>query len=185
MGIEQIQALIEGTDFTIEDVPKLWPNLSIGVNSNQTSKSTPSKRKGAGGYNCIAWAVGRDDAWIDPGEDTWPASLEKDDISLENIVGFFRAQNPPFEDCEDGLLQVGVEKIAIYVAENAHGFEELFSHVALQLQDGTWTSKLGDAADIHHDDLNVLKGPFYGQRIIYLRRQFLSDKRHKIYYLGA
>jgi hypothetical protein len=57
----------------------------------------------------------------------------------------------------------GVEKIAIYVRS------DIPSHVARQLPNGKWTSKLGLREDIEHD-LEALEGPEYGSVVLILSR---------------
>jgi hypothetical protein len=62
-------------------------------------------------------------------------------------------------DCEKGF-----EKVAIYADD------EGAQHVARQLQDGKWTSKLGDLSDVEHADLMVLEGT-YGKVARILKRR--------------
>ena len=52
----------------------------------------------------------------------------------------------------DLSLEIGFEKVAIY--SDAHGPQ----HVARQLPDGKWTSKLGQQVDVEHSTLSVLEG---------------------------
>ena len=54
-----------------------------------------------------------------------------------------------FELCEDGVLIDDFEKLAIY--SNSSG---LWTHVARQLPDGRWASKLGRLDDIEHETLH-------------------------------
>ena len=50
-----------------------------------------------------------------------------------------------FASCADGVLEEGIEKVALY------GIEDTFMHAARQLPNGRWTSKLGVSYDIEHD----------------------------------
>ena len=47
--------------------------------------------------------------------------------------------------CSDGTLEPGFEKVAIYADSSGTP-----THVACQLADGRWSSKLGDWEDIIH-----------------------------------
>lgn len=73
--------------------------------------------------------------------------------------------------CADGEHEPNVEKVAIYIDQFG-----IPTHVALQLPDGRWTSKLGDWDDITHQ-LEALtgnplpdKGWPYGTVAQFLRR---------------
>ncbi|MBX9791339.1 MAG: hypothetical protein K2Y37_20660 [Pirellulales bacterium] len=61
-------------------------------------------------------------------------------------------------------MESAVEKIAIY----GDGF--VFKHVARQLENGNWTSKLGRLADIEHRELDWLSGEAYGVVVLYMSR---------------
>ena len=61
------------------------------------------------------------------------------------------------------MLESGREKIAIYARGAAP------AHVARQLADGKWTSKLGAAVDITHT-LRGLEGPLYGRVVVVMAR---------------
>jgi hypothetical protein len=63
-----------------------------------------------------------------------------------------------YQVCSDGGLEPGVEKVAIYVDD--FGIPQ---HVARQLPDGTWTSKLGKGEDIGHVSPESLAGDLYGK----------------------
>ena len=45
-----------------------------------------------------------------------------------------------------------------------------FTHVALQLPTGRWTSKLGGLEDIEHDTLKALEGIDYGEPVRFMKR---------------
>lgn len=109
-------------------------------------------------YNCVAWAVARDqNRWWqpdDPDEHYWPEALPRveDFQTYQTLFEHFG-----FAVCDDAQLEEGLEKIAIFVFEDGG-----FSHVALQLPNGRWTSKLGDWEDIEHDGPACLEGGRYG-----------------------
>lgn len=49
------------------------------------------------------------------------------------------------ELCDNGLLEAGFEKVAVYA--DANGF---WSHMAKQEDNGEWSSKLGRLEDVRH-----------------------------------
>lgn len=71
-----------------------------------------------------------------------------------------------YKVCESGSLESGIEKIAIYVDDSG-----IPQHVARQLQDGTWTSKLGKEEDIQHNLLEALEGDLYGKVTVFMMRR--------------
>ena len=104
----------------------------------ETSPATPD-------YNCIAWAAGQTDiAWWPlqvPGC-YWPLRVPpKADVNA--FVQAFAMLN--YVACDNGTLEAGFEKIAIYALEDGTP-----THAARQLSDGSWTSKLGRYKDITH-----------------------------------
>ena len=70
-----------------------------------------------------------------------------------------------YEPCDDGSLEEGFEKVAIY--ESPSGY---VMHVARQLHTGRWTSKLGQLEDIEHAGPDELEGREYGRVVQYMRR---------------
>jgi hypothetical protein len=114
-------------------------------------------------YNCIAWAAGQSFPWWWPdpdGFDYWPPNVPRE----HNIAAFVQAFGTlGYEICQDGALELGWEKVAIYAIAGAP------MHAARQLPNGLWTSKLGPDEDIEHE-LNGLSGTAYGTVIQILRR---------------
>jgi hypothetical protein len=78
------------------------------------------------------------------------------------LVGAFKSLG--YQTCDDGSLEAGFEKIALY----AIGM--MYTHVARQLADGQWTSKLGQLEDITHESPAVIEGSDYGEVLQYIRR---------------
>lgn len=115
-------------------------------------------------YNCAAYAVRDQDRWWEPfrPDGFWPDGVPRDD-TVEGFVALY--QTFGFEECEDGTLSPGFEKIAIY------GVRGAFSHVARQLPSGDWTSKLGELEDIEHRTLEGLVNTEYGRPVRFMRRQ--------------
>lgn len=89
----------------------------------------------------------------------WPDPL------AENHLSSFQSafEGLGFEVCEDGALEAGFEKVAIYAL---HGQPK---HAARQTADGNWTSKLGNEWDIWHEQ-DALNGPVYGEPVLFLKR---------------
>lgn len=66
-------------------------------------------------------------------------------------------------------LMPGYQKLAVYGQDDGAG-KLITTHVAVQMPDGKWRSKLGNAEPlIEHDRLEQLEGPRYGQ-VSYLWR---------------
>ena len=119
-------------------------------------------------YNCIAWASGCNTDWWEPyGSNYWPPSVPKE-LTLQAFEMLFKVQG--YELCENGELEDGFEKVSIYVKFYDDGTIRP-SHVASQLKNGNWSSKLGNLEDIEHHELDSLSGPAYGYPIKYLRRK--------------
>lgn len=123
-------------------------------------------------YNCAAWAAGDEhtEKWWEPQEPLnkrgyfWPEGITPS-LQLDSYVQVFKTFG--FSECDNGDLEEGFEKIAIY--EDAEGD---FSHAARQLQTGKWTSKLGPNEDIEHATPYGISGGLYGVFAKFLKRQF-------------
>jgi hypothetical protein len=138
-----------------------FPNLHAG---NHRDTSPPALT-----YNCIAWAASHDDEWWDPTTSAdpekkfyWPANVPRD-YKLTSLIAAYVAVG--FATCADGSLEDGSDKIAIY----ADGPE--YTHAALQLETGKWSSKIGELEDIEHDTPDDLAGPAFGNVALYMKRQ--------------
>ena len=118
--------------------------------------------------NCIAWVLGDRGHFWDPtltgftGLYDWPDGIPREDrietwIRLFQLFGYLR--------CEDATLEIDTEKIVIYgdASGEAH-------HVAKQLPDGEWTSKLGSGEDIRHKTPDALVGTLYGSPLFFMSR---------------
>jgi hypothetical protein len=109
-------------------------------------------------YNCIAWAIGeeeKDRYWSpEPFESyEWPQSISREE-TLESYIELFRLHR--YFSAENESFENGFEKIAIYVKSG------IPIHVSRQLENGSWTSKLGGSHDITHATLGCLEGRMYG-----------------------
>jgi len=113
-------------------------------------------------YNCFAFALGRTDVWYSPKPGYyWPRGIPKGQ-HVKNLVLLHEKEG--FALCDDGLLEEGVEKIALY----ADGQE--CTHVALQAKDGKWWSKCAQDHDIEHESLDVLVGEQFGTIAHFMKR---------------
>ena len=113
-------------------------------------------------YNCVAWAFGDQTKWWEPdvfGLFHWPCAERQYTVQAYEAL----AKSQGYKKCSNGDLEPGFDKIAIYAANNQP------KHIARQLQDGRWTSKLGDLDDITHT-LSGIKAPGYGEPVRFLKR---------------
>jgi hypothetical protein len=93
----------------------------------------------------------------------WPEGLPTSE-TVEAFVALFKAND--FEPCEDGHHEDGWEKIVLYVDGDG-----LPAHAARELADGSWTSKLGDRADVRHETPAAIACESYGRPTRYFRRR--------------
>lgn len=133
----------------MNDLEAIFPQL---VPQHYRITSPISKR-----YNCVAWAAGDEGKWWWPGdgsnESYWPPSAPQEE-SLAAFVAAFASLD--YKSCTDSSLESEFERIAIFVDENG-----VPTHVARQLDNGSWTSKIGELEDIEHR-LSDLEGSAYG-----------------------
>ena len=93
----------------------------------------------------------------------WPPDVPRQ----MTIDAFIKAYGTlGYEACNTFEVEQDYEKIALF-----EDSEKTPTHAAKQLQDGRWTSKLGDFEDIEHADLHCLEGPLYGKVSCCLRRK--------------
>ena len=85
----------------------------------------------------------------------WPPSLPRDN-RIETLMRLFAREG--FALCDDGSLEPGYEKIALYA------FVGHFTHVARQLEDGRWSSKLGNLELVVHPSPASLARGYLRQR---------------------
>lgn len=114
-------------------------------------------------YNCIAFAAGETKRFWWPNKETmyWPDGIP----AKETVNSFLKLfQSLGYKNCRDGSHEIGFEKVAIYALNNK------VKHVARQLPDGAWVSKLGSDVDIEHETVKNLEGPFYGEVARFLKR---------------
>lgn len=120
-------------------------------------------------YNCIAYALGMQDRWVDSSDLPWhwwpPIAKGWRDIDLVNAFKYFG-----FEECGmDDTFQPDYDKVALY--HNADGW----THAARIVGNGIYHSKFGASYDGTHSNGNVLQTQ-YGSVFVIMRR--LKCKAH-------
>ena len=93
----------------------------------------------------------------------WPGDLPQNDHA-ETYIRFFEQHG--YQLADGPFVEPGFTKIAIYVEDDK------FRHVARQLRNGQWSSKIGSKEDVIHE-LTALEshGPFgYGAASIFMKK---------------
>jgi hypothetical protein len=127
-------------------------------------------------YNCIAFAAGDHDHWWWPVTGVrgavWPEGCARI-VSLDAFVAAFESLG--YTVCENGNLEDGVEKVAIY----QNGEEP--THAARQMRDrnGRWKSKIGDNVDIEHELAGLEGGSIYGVVVKFMCRPTTHSARRR------
>ncbi|HVC93843.1 MAG TPA: hypothetical protein VND64_09135 [Pirellulales bacterium] len=116
-------------------------------------------------YNCIAWAAGATDDWWWPVGDLrkvhWPTDAPREE-TLEAVQAAFGTLG--YTVCDHAEPEPGYEKVALFA--NAASFP---THAARQLENGRWTSKIGQLERIEHS-LRDLEGIEYGLVVVAMKR---------------
>ena len=145
-------------------MPKEWVSYFPNLGSwRETSPATDT-------YNCTAFAALDETRWWDPVPLSiyyWPSGIPQN-YELSTYIELFKTLG--YEVCADGSLEQDREKIVIYA--NQYG---CMAHVARQLADGNWTSKIGGCEDIMHETPNSLAGDEFGQPRCYMVRQIKKE----------
>ncbi|MEK6289370.1 MAG: hypothetical protein AABO57_26965 [Acidobacteriota bacterium] len=142
-------------DYDLEDD---FPNLKENPWQQTSDPAT--------NYNCIAWSLYDTRQWWQKFPFPlrgyyWPPGISRDD-TLDSWIKVFEIHG--YRLCEGTDLELGFEKVAIYVKDNEP------QHVARQLPSGSWTSKLGKDEDIEHSP-HGLEGNVYGTIEKVLKRE--------------
>lgn len=129
---------------TREELQARFPKLA----DSQYSIASPMSST----YNCIAFAIGDETQWWEHGARLcyWPPGLQRGD-TLDSWVKLF--EDHGYAKTNDMFIEPEFEKVAIYA-----DLDMVPTHVAKQLPDGRWKSKLGKGHDIEHNTLDVLEG---------------------------
>lgn len=122
----------------------VYPDLGGDVNFKILSDPTRV-------YNCIAWAMGYTDRWVDtviaPGV-WWPAGAKRSYLP-ESLIEAFKAEG--FTETDNCLPEDGYEKVLLYKDEEANEWR----HASRVVSAGVEHSKFGNAWDAQHSH-NVL-----------------------------
>ena len=111
-------------------------------------------------YNCIAWALNDTLRYWWPTEFKYPGLYWPPGIPTEvTIPAFVKLfENLLFTKCDSSAYESGYDKVALYADESGSP-----THAARWwLEDGGWSSKLGEENDIRHHTLESLEGSDYG-----------------------
>jgi hypothetical protein len=123
-------------------------------------------------YNCVAWSLENDSQnwWpIDQGGYFWPTSATEPSLpDFEQVYG-----DLGYARCEHVNHVGDVDQVALYVDLSGTP-----GHASRRLDDGSWTSKLGDFEDIEHSDVNGVCCDAYGETVILLCRSPLPSLGH-------
>jgi hypothetical protein len=114
-------------------------------------------------FNCVAWAAGVTDVvwWPADPDAFWPPGAP-DELTVPAVVAALATVG--YVPCADGGPEPGAEKVAVYARAGAP------THVARQLPDGRWSSKLGRDCTVSHATPGGVEGAVYGAVVAYLRR---------------
>jgi hypothetical protein len=136
-------------------IESIFPNLGV-TGYGLTSPRDPN-------YNCIAWAANDTTrVWWPSPFAYWPPAIPR----VPTIEAFEQAFDLlGYRPTSDGSLQAHYEKVALFTKDG------LPTHMARQLPDGAWTSKLGRLEDIRHHDISAVSGAEYGSVAAFYRRQ--------------
>jgi hypothetical protein len=152
-----------------ERIKRVFSNLKDG----EFELTSPFDSK----YNCIAHAAEKNDIWwwsVDKklvGNDVFWFDNVPGEATVENFISAFSKLG--YKPCENSKPEQHFEKVAIYVStkDELHAPKGSVTHMARQLSDGKWTSKLGNDVDISHNTLQAVEGNVYGVVKQILRRK--------------
>ena len=118
-------------------------------------------------YNCIAYAAGETDRWwshVEGGDYYWPEHASRTP-SIVSLIEVFTGLG--YEPCRDAEDDPSFRKVALYADQQGD-----WTHAAVQLPGGEWSSKLGLYEDISHRTPESLDPDFYGEVHCFMRRPF-------------
>lgn len=125
-------------------------------------------------YNCIAWAMGLNDRWVDTDEASghwWPVKYS-DVSSQKSKEGLIRAfQTMGFKECDNDNTEKHFDKVALYY----NPITNEWTHAARVISPNEYHSKAGKAWDFHHgpgDALTNINSPSisYGNVYTFMKR---------------
>jgi len=142
------------------EIRSLFPNLAQVTSFKVTSDQADI-------YNCVSWAISETHRWwwpVTKGKKYgyWPPGLSQA-LTIDNFIAALATVG--FEPCQNFDVEAGFEKVVLYMHRSGAP-----THLARQLPNGRWTSKLGELWDIEHKTLGGLEGSLYGRPIKAFRR---------------
>ena len=129
-------------------------------------------------YNCVGWVNRELEGYYAPGI-RWPHGIpapRRGEQDVQAYIALFESWG--FVTCETPDLEDSFLKIAIYAKD---GF---FHHVAKQLPSGAWSSKIGEAHDVRHEQLDALddSAVFFdrAQAAVFMKRSYDGVDRYEV-----
>lgn len=147
----------------------VFPDLAADTNFKILSECTNN-------YNCIAWAMGYTDRWVDHfigAGHWWPNGVQRD-TKPETLIAAFKAEG--FEMSENAIVEEGYSKVVLYKKATS----EEWTHAARIVSNEIEYSKFGPAWDGQHSH-NVLcntgigqERQSYGIAFAYMKRRVMG-----------
>ena len=130
--------------------------------------------EGTARYNCIAYAA-KDESqpwWPMPHGSLryfyWPPGLPRQSVPTKE--NFFRAfEGLGYKKCKSRKYNPKFERVVLYVDNN-----DVPTHMARELGDGIWYSKLGNEQDIRQHTFDAVENQIYGTAKYFMRKR-LTD----------
>ena len=147
-----------------------FPHLATDNYFELTSPSTPV-------YNCIAWAMGLTDRWVDPFSAPghwWPDGVKKSD-TCESLINAFIALG--FEQTDNYTYDSTYDKVVLY------GYNGKWKHASRILKNNIEHSKFGEYWDGLHSH-NIFQDPIYGTAYACMQRPVNSFDPSTVTRLG-
>lgn len=107
-------------------------------------------------YNCIAWAMGLNDRWVDPDDASghwWPVKYSDINTQKSREVLLKAFESMGFRECANDNIEKHFDKIALYY----NPLTNEWTHAARVLSRIEYHSKAGKAWDFHHGPGDALK----------------------------
>lgn len=156
------------TPINRQQLINIFPDLAGDANFKILSDCNPV-------YNCIAWAMGYDDRWVDPSNAIvpwlwWPLGAERS-YTPEALISAFKAEG--FELSDNSTPEEGYSKVVLYKNPNTGKW----THAARIITADIEYSKFGQAWDGQHSHnvlCNTAKGQetqSYGIAYAYMKRK--------------
>lgn len=106
-------------------------------------------------YTCVSWAFNdKKKVWWPDGDNYWPTDQLPLFPTIDTFINTFKSMG--YDQCGNVMFERGFQKIAIF----GKAWDEP-THVARQLPNGLWTSKLGPLVDIEHNLQEDLRNDFF------------------------